>query len=129
MMSEGQTEQPQIEIRELTPEARNWGMLCHLSALLGFIPPFIGVVLGPLVLWLLKGKEHPFIDACGRESLNFQISMLIYAALTTPLFCIGIGFVLWFALWALDAVLVIVAAYKANDGVVYRYPMTMRLIR
>jgi uncharacterized protein len=128
-MSEGPTEQPQIEIRELTTEARNWGMLCHLSALLGFIPPFIGVVLGPLLLWLVKGKEHPFIDACGRESLNFQISMLIYAALLTPLFCIGIGFVLWFALWALDAVLVIVAAYKANDGVVYRYPMTMRLIR
>jgi hypothetical protein len=104
-------------------------MLCHLAALLGFIPPFIGVVLGPLVVWLIKGKEHPFIDACGRESLNFQISMLIYSALLTPLFCIGIGIVLWFALWAVDVILVIVAGVKASRGVSYRYPASLRLIR
>jgi uncharacterized Tic20 family protein len=128
-MSDDPAHHVEIEVRELTDEARNWGMLCHLAALLGFIPPFVGVVLGPLILWLIKGKEHPFIDACGRESLNFQISMLIYSAILSVTLCIGIGFVLLPALWALDAILVLVAAVKANGGVVYRYPASLRLIR
>jgi uncharacterized Tic20 family protein len=116
------------ELPPLTNEIKNWGMLCHLSALLGFVPPFIGVILGPLVIWLIKGKEHPFIDANGRESLNFQISMLIYSAITSVTICIGIGFFLLPVLWAIDVILIVVAAVKASGGAVYRYPLTIRLI-
>ena len=116
------------ELPPLTNEVKNWGMLCHLSALLGFVPPFLGVILGPLVIWLIKGKEHPFIDANGRESLNFQISMLIYSAITSVTICIGIGLFLLPVLWAVDVILVVVAGVKASSGVVYRYPLTIRLI-
>ena len=116
------------ELPPLTNEIKNWGMLCHLSALLGFVPPFIGVILGPLAIWLIKGKEHPFIDANGRESLNFQISMLIYSAITSVTICIGIGLFLLPALWIIDVILIVVAAVKASSGVVYRYPLTIRLI-
>ena len=116
------------ELPPLTSEVKNWAMLCHLSALLGFVPPFIGVILGPLVIWLIKGKEHPFIDANGRESLNFQISMLIYSAITSVTICIGIGLFLLPVLWAVDVILIVVAAVKASSGVVYRYPLTIRLI-
>lgn len=116
------------ELPPLTNEIKNWGMLCHLSALLGFVPPFIGVVLGPLAIWLIKGKEHPFIDANGRESLNFQISMLIYSAITSVTICIGIGIFLLPVLWAVDVILIVVAATKASSGAVYRYPLTIRLI-
>lgn len=116
------------ELPPLTDEIKNWGMLCHLSALLGFVPPFIGVVLGPLAIWLIKGKEHPFIDANGRESLNFQISMLIYSAITSVTICIGIGLFLLPVLWVIDVILIVVAAVKASSGVVYRYPLTIRLI-
>jgi uncharacterized Tic20 family protein len=116
------------QLPELTSEARNWGMLCHLSALLGFVPPFIGVVLGPLLVWLLKGKEHPFIDANGRESLNFQITMLIYSALLSVTICIGIGIFLLPLLWLVDVILVVVASIKASNGLVYRYPLTLRLL-
>jgi uncharacterized Tic20 family protein len=116
------------ELPPLTNEVKNWGMLCHLSALLGFVPPFIGVVLGPLAIWLIKGKEHPFIDANGRESLNFQISMLIYSAITSLTICIGIGLFLLPMLWAIDVILIVVAAVKASGGGVYRYPLTIRLI-
>src|SRR6476619_7979304 len=118
----------EVGLPELTGEVKNWGMLCHLSALLGFVPPFVGVVLGPLLVWLIKGKEHPFIDANGKESLNFQISMLIYSALLAPTFCIGIGFFLLPLLWGIDAILAIVASVKASGGAVYRYPLTLRLI-
>ena len=116
------------QLPPLSNETRNWGMLCHLSALLGFVPPFIGVVLGPLAIWLIKGKEHPFIDANGRESLNFQISMLIYSAILSVTICIGIGLFLLPALWAVDVILIVVAAVKASGGAVYRYPLTIRLI-
>ncbi len=127
-MDEAETTAGVPELPPLTNEIKNWGMLCHLSALLGFVPPFIGVVLGPLAIWLIKGKEHPFIDANGRESLNFQISMLIYAALLSVTLCIGIGFFLLPALWVVDVILIVVAAVKASSGAVYRYPLTIRLI-
>ena len=55
------------KVRSFPSDVKNWGMLCHLAALLGFVPPFIGVVLGPLAVWLVKGKEHPFIDENGKE--------------------------------------------------------------
>ncbi len=127
-MDEAESTASVPELPPLTNETKNWGMLCHLSALLGFVPPFIGVVLGPLFIWLVKGKEHPFIDANGRESLNFQISMLIYSAILSVTLCIGIGFVLLPILWAIDVILIVVAAVKASGGTVYRYPLTIRLI-
>lgn len=127
-MDEAETTAGVPELPPLTNEVKNWGMLCHLSALLGFVPPFIGVILGPLAIWLIKGKEHPFIDANGRESLNFQISMLIYSALLSVTLCIGIGFFLLPALWVVDVILIVVAAVKASGGAVYRYPLTIRLI-
>ena len=52
------------------------GMLCHLLALVQFlgIPGFVGA----LAIWLIKREEHPFIDRCGKEAVNFQLSVLIY---------------------------------------------------
>lgn len=110
----------------LTNNDRNWAMLCHLSALLAFIPPFVGLILGPLILWLVKGKEHPFIDEHGKEALNFQISVLIYSLV---LCCTLLGIVLLPLLWLGDVIFVIIAAMKASDGESYRYPMCIRLIR
>ena len=57
---------------------RTWCVLCHASALLGLFFHFLGHILGPLAVWLLKRMQ---IDAHGKESLNFQISMLIYDAI------------------------------------------------
>ena len=121
-------EHQEFQPPELTADAKNWGMFCHLAALLGFIPPFLGVIVGPLAVWLIKGKEHPFIDANGKESINFQISMLIYSAILSVTICIGIGLVLLPILWMIDVILVIVASVKASSGIVYRYPLTLRLV-
>jgi hypothetical protein len=57
---------------------RTWNILCHASALLGVFLHFPGHLLGPLIVWLAKRDDSPEIDAHGKESLNFQISMLIY---------------------------------------------------
>lgn len=109
--------------------ARNWAMLCHLASLVGFVGPVFGHILGPLVVWLIKKDEHPFIDEHGKESLNFQISMMIYSVAAIPTLCIFIGFFLLPLLVVLDAVFAIIAAIKASSGEHYRYPLTIRFVK
>jgi uncharacterized Tic20 family protein len=103
-------------------------MACHLSALAGFVVPGLGHVLGPLIVWLAKRGDSSEIDANGKEALNFQISMLIYNIVAGVLCLVLIGFVLLAVLHILNVVFVILAAVKANEGQVYRYPLTLRLI-
>lgn len=114
-----------------TPAAsnvRSWNILCHASALLGVFFHFPGHLLGPFIVWLAKRDDSPEIDAHARESLNFQISMLIYNAVAAVFCLVLIGFVILPILWVLNAVLVIVASIQASDGKFYRYPMTIRFL-
>jgi uncharacterized Tic20 family protein len=73
--------------------ARTWNILCHASALLGVFFHFPGHLLGPFIVWLAKRDDSPEIDAHGKESLNFQISMLIYNAVAAVFCLVLIGFV------------------------------------
>jgi uncharacterized Tic20 family protein len=111
------------------PSARNWAMLCHLSALLTYVGIPMGNIIGPLVVWLIKRNEFPLVDDQGKESLNFQISVLIYSAISFALTFVFIGFPLLFALVIFHFVMSIVAAIRASNGLRYRYPLTIRLIR
>ena len=113
----------------ISREARKWAMLCHLIALVGLLANGIGFVLGPLVVWLVKKEDDPFIDEQGKEALNFQLTMLIAALLSGLLVIVLIGFVLLFVIFALMIIFPIVAAIKANDGEHYRYPLSLRLIK
>jgi len=109
-------------------QARTWEMLCHLSALAGFFIPF-GNLLGPLIVWLIKKNEIPSVDAHGKESLNFQISILIYAIVSGILVLVLIGFVLLIAVGIFSLVCIIIASIKASNGVPYRYPLTIRFLQ
>jgi uncharacterized Tic20 family protein len=108
---------------------RTWCVLCHASALLGLFFHFLGHILGPLIVWLLKRGDAAEIDAHGKESLNFQLSMLIYDAIAGILCFVLIGIPLLILLWVLNTVLVIVASIKASDGELYRYPLTIHFIK
>ncbi len=110
-------------------KSKTWGMLSHLSALSVYIGIPFGNLLGPLIIWLIKKEEFPFVDEQGRESLNFQISMTIYGIVAGFLCLIFIGFVLLAALVIADIVFVIIASVKASEGVSYQYPFTIRLIK
>jgi uncharacterized Tic20 family protein len=112
-----------------TSTVRTWTVLCHASALFGFFVPAAGHILGPLIIWLAKRDASPEIDAHGKESLNFQISMLIYGLISGVLCLIVIGFFLLAILHLLNLVLVIVASIQASDGKLYRYPLAIRLIK
>jgi uncharacterized protein len=110
-------------------DVRMWNVLCHATALAGFFVPWAGHILGPLIVWLLKRNDSPEIDEHGKESLNFQISMLIYNVIAGVLCLVLIGFVILAILHILNLVLVIIASIKASEGKLYRYPLAIRLIK
>src|ERR1700688_5253692 len=118
-----------METSTSSSNTRTWTVLCHASAVIGFFVPWAGHILGPLIVWLAKRGDSPEIDAHGKESLNFQISMLIYNAIAVVFCLVLIGFVFLAALWVLNAVFVIIAAIQASDGKFYRYPITIRFIQ
>lgn len=108
-------------------EERQWAMFAHLSALVGLIIPF-GSIIGPLVIWLIKKDTLPFVNEQGKEALNFNITVAIVAIVCWVLIFILIGFVLLPILVIMWLVFVIMATIKANEGVSYRYPFTLRLV-
>lgn len=110
-------------------DACKWAMLCHIIALSGFIVVGFGFIVGPLIIWLLKKEDDPFIDEQGKEALNFQITMLIAAAIAGILTLVFIGILLGIAVGILMIVFPIIAAVKANDGVHYQYPLSIRFIK
>lgn len=117
---------------------RSWEVLCHLSSLVGiffgfFSIPFINI-LGPLIIWLAKKNESLGVDAHGKEALNFQISYTLYGIVgVVGLFVTIIGILLipFFTagLLVLMIVLTLIAAVKASNGQLYRYPLTIRFLK
>jgi uncharacterized Tic20 family protein len=126
----------------LPEHARTWAMLCHLSALVGLFGNGLGFIVGPLIVWLIKRNDHPFIDDQGREALNFQITLFILAAAGALLLVllvasmpgrasIGLILAITVALAVLavaDVVLTVIASIKANGGERYRYPFAIRFL-
>ena len=109
---------------------RMWGMLCHLTALLGITGLPFGHLIGPLLIWVLKRKDDPFIDEQGKESLNFQISMTLYTMCIVMLLTylkIGI-FPLLIIVFA-NLILVIIASFRAKSGEIFSYPFRIRILR
>jgi uncharacterized Tic20 family protein len=111
----------------LTSEEKTWAMLCHLSVLLAHFA--VGLTfLGPLICWLMKKDTSPFVDHHGKESLNFQVNMLVYMLACIPLIFCVVGLFLLPAVIVYNVVLVIIAGVKANSGEMFRYPFIFRLI-
>ena len=107
---------------------RTWCILAHATALVGFFVPVAGHIVGPLIIWLAKRQDSPEIDAHGKESMNFQISMVIWNAIALILCLVVIGIPILILLHILNIIFVIVAAIQASEGKLYRYPLAIRLI-
>jgi uncharacterized Tic20 family protein len=112
-----------------TENERTWGMLAHLSALAGLVMPLIGIVLGPLAVWLARRDDSPFVAAHAKEALNFNLSVLLAAIACMLLMLVFVGFLLGTALFVAWLVMTLVAAIKASEGETYRYPFSLRFIR
>jgi uncharacterized Tic20 family protein len=108
---------------------RTWAMLCHLSALAMFILPFVGNIVGPLVVWLLKKDEMPIVDEEGKAALNFQITWSLAMLVAFILVIVFIGIFLALGLVAANLVVIIIAAVKTNNGEKFNYPLSLHLIK
>ena len=107
---------------EVSKDARTMAMLAHL---LGAVTGF----LGPLIIWIIKKDEDPFVADQSREALNFQITLFIGWIISSMLSMVCIGFFLMPILLVLQIVFAIIGGMKANEGVQYRYPFALRLIK
>jgi uncharacterized Tic20 family protein len=114
---------------ETNPDARLWGMFAHLASLVGLLGIPFGHVLGPLVVWLIKKDEMPFVNDQGKESLNFQITVAIAVLVSLPLVCTGVLFFVPIVIVILGVVFGVIGGVKANSGIYYRYPWAIRLIK
>jgi uncharacterized Tic20 family protein len=109
-------------------EVRRWATICHLSALVGLLGNGIGFLLAPLIVWLIKRNDHPFLDEQGKEAVNFQITMLLAAVVSGLLMLVVIGFFLLPVVLVLMIVFPIIAGLRASEGTHYRYPLTLRFL-
>jgi uncharacterized Tic20 family protein len=140
---------------QMPVQERNWAMAAHLSALVAIAGLPFGHVLGPLIVYLIKGHESPFVGEHARASLNYQITLTIFAIVATILAVAGtLGFIipltsstdsttagfnlaaLWigFAVVALIALLasilfIILGTIAAAEGRSYTYPFAIRFLR
>lgn len=95
-------------------------------ALVSHIITIVSSFIAPLIIYLVKKDESPFVAAHAKESLNFQITAFIVIIL-----CIIsiVGILLVWAVGLLIFILVIVATIRASEGKLYRYPFTIRFIK
>ena len=109
---------------EVSQDDRTMAMIGHLS---GIVAGFIG----PLIIWLInKDKtDKGWLNDQAKEALNFQITIAIAYFVCGILTLLLIGFLLMFAVFVANLVLCIMAGMKANEGVDYRYPFAIRLIK
>jgi uncharacterized protein len=107
-------------------QERLWGMLAHL---LSFVAAYLALgFVAPLVVLLVFGPRSAYVRAHAVESLNFNLSWLLYAIVGGILLIIGIGVLILIALGIAYVVLVILASVQANNGRFFRYPLTIRFI-
>ena len=109
-----------------TSEERNWALASHVGT---FVAAWFAMgFLAPLVIMLVKGKDSAFVRRHAVESLNFQISLLIYLVISAVLALILIGFVLMAVVGVFALVVIILATVKAANGEEYRYPLCIRMV-
>lgn len=112
-----------------------WGMIAHLSALLGTLGfgwdiLFIGIILGPLAVMLTKGKVNNIVEVNAKEALNFQITVLIITFILAMLSAV-------MPFLQLLAILVLLVGFgfaiyggiQVKKGINYTYPWAIRLVK
>lgn len=109
-------------------QEKQWALICHLSGLSGYLIPFGNIII-PIVIWSMKKEEMPMVDEHGKEVINFQLSITIWIIISGLLIILLVGIPMLIVLVILQVVLVIIGALKADNGQLYKYPMTIRFIK
>jgi uncharacterized protein len=143
---------------QIPAQERNWAMASHLTALVAIAGLPFGHVLGPLVVYLIKGHESEFVGEHARASLNYQITISIFFIVAVivalgimfgiliPMSAMpsdststtaGISLVVFWVAFGLGALLVLLASLifivmgtvAASEGRPYTYPLAIRFLR
>jgi uncharacterized protein len=139
----------------IAAQERNWAMAAHLSALAAIAGLPFGHVIGPLIVYLVKGKESEYVGEHARASLNYQITISIFTIVGAIVFVAlavslafgsssrseetgyAVGFVaVWIAFGAaalllilLSLIFIVMGTVAANEGRSYTYPFAIRFLR
>lgn len=100
----------------------------NMTMLMYILAIFTGFI-GPLIIWLIKKDQSPFINDQGKEVLNWCITLVIGFIACLLLTLIVIGAFLMPVLWLLNIIFCIMGAIKTNKGIAYRYPFAIRLLK
>ncbi|WP_418536754.1 DUF4870 domain-containing protein [Odoribacter laneus] len=111
----------------ISDSEKQYAMFIHISQFAGVIIPGLGWIL-PLVLWLTKKDTSSYIDANGKIVMNWIISSFLYAIGATILTFILIGIPLLIALGICSLIFTIIGAIRANDGILWPYPLSIKFI-
>ena len=103
-------------------DERLWAMLAHLSEI-------VLALIAPLLIMVLLGKRSAFVEDQAKEALNFHITLLIASVVSWILVFVVIGIFLVIAVIIYGLVFAIIAAIKSYNGELYRYPITLRLVK
>lgn len=107
-------------------EERTWAGAAHWSI---YVASLVGLsFLGPLLVMLIQGNKSAYVRAHAVESLNFQLSLLIYAIVSFVLALLLVGFLLLAVVALMWLIFPIIATIKASAGESYRYPLTIRMV-
>ncbi len=121
-----------IDTPKMNPPSQeecNMALLCVLLQILALFS-VIGGLIGPMILWVARRDGSKFIDEVGKETINFQITLLILGMICfalVPVF--GLGVLLLFLLGIYALIVIILAARSASEGRVFRYSICLRLLK
>lgn len=110
------------QFNQPTDDERLYGMLIYLTS-------FFTTLIAPLIIWLIKREDSPFVDRVGKDFLNFFISYTIWMIVASLLMLLLIGFVIAPILVILCFVFTIIGAVKSYNGETYLPPLTIRMIK
>lgn len=107
-----------------------WNLVAHWGGALGMLVTFgVGGWIAPLIALLAKGNQSPTVRAHAVDALNFQLVLSIVGALV------------WLVTWRLPVfwpllvvtlvgvVFGVIGGLRANEGLLYRYPFSARLVK
>ncbi|WP_241964757.1 DUF4870 domain-containing protein, partial [Staphylococcus saprophyticus] len=101
----------------------------RLMATLIYVLSFFTSLIAPLIIWLIKREDSPFVDRAGKNYFNFLLSYVIWSIIGTITMLILIGFVLLPIIVILNFIFTIVAAVKAYNGEDYLPPLSIRFFK
>ncbi|WP_436938823.1 DUF4870 domain-containing protein [Staphylococcus xylosus] len=101
----------------------------RLMATLIYVLSFFTSLIAPLIIWLIKRDESPFVNRAGKNYLNFLLSYLIWITVASIAIFIIIGIIILPILLLLNFIFTIVAAVKAYNGEDYLPPLSIRFFK